>query len=260
MDQPKQRHHGGFARIWRNLNVGESLEQHLPDAVDLAPGQLVREPLSGFALLCRQSLGASAGLGARGKVKLFHEAANERAGIDPEVVRFVEIGERRRGVAAKHMIEQTADATAISKAEHVAHLLGCNRAAAMGDRLVQDRKAVARRAFRRPRDHPQRIVLDLDTFSLRNLGEMGCELLGRDAPQVEALGARQNRQRNLVHFGCREQEFHMLRRLLKSFQQRIECILGKHVDFVDDVDLVARADRRIADRVDDLADVVHTSV
>ena len=52
----------------------------------------------------------------------------------------------------------------------------------------------------------------------------------------------------------------MLRRLLKSLEQRIESVLGKHVDFVDDVDFVARADRGVADRVDDLADVVDPGV
>ena len=86
------------------------------------------------------------------------------------------------------------------------------------------------------------------------------ELLGRDAAQVEALAARQHRDRHLVHLGRREQELHMLRRLLKSLQQRIESVLGKHVDFVDDVDLVARADRGVANRLDDLADVVDAGV
>ena len=90
---------------------------------------------------------------------------------------------------------------------------------AMGDRLVEDRQAVARRAFGGPGDHPQRLGLDLDAFGLGDIGEMRGELLGRDAAQVEALAARQHRDRHLVHFGRREQELHMLRRLLKSLQQ-----------------------------------------
>ena len=40
------------------------------------------------------------------------------------------------------------------------------------------------------------------------------------------------------------------------FRKRVERLLGQHVDLVDDVDLVARRDRRIADAVDDLANVV----
>ena len=89
----------------------------------------------------------------------------------------------------------------------------------MGDRLVEDRQAVARRAFGRAGDHPQRLGLDFDAFGLRHLGEMRGQLLGRDAPQIEALAARQHRDRHLVHFGGREEELHMLRRFLKSLEQ-----------------------------------------
>ena len=113
-------------------------------------------------------------------------------------------------------------------------------AGAVRDRLVEDRQAVARRALGRARDHAQRFGLDLDAFRLRHFGEMGGELLGRNPPQVEALAARQHRHRHLVHLGRRDEELHMLRRFLKSLQQRIESRLGKHVDFVDDVHLVAR--------------------
>ncbi len=52
----------------------------------------------------------------------------------------------------------------------------------------------------------------------------------------------------------------MLRRLLKSLQQRIESVLGQHVNFVDDVDFVARADRGITHCVDDLANVLDAGV
>src|SRR4051812_30291361 len=48
----------------------------------------------------------------------------------------------------------------------------------------------------------------------------------------------------------------MFRRFLKRLEQRVESILRKHMNFVDDVDLVARADKGIADRVDDLANVL----
>ena len=193
-------------------------------------------------------------------MQALHQPAQQLRRIDAEVVRFVEFGERRGCVARQDQLQQPADAAAIGKAEHVAHLFRGHRARAVGDRLVEDRQAVARRALRRPSDHAERLGLDLDPFGLRHFAEMRGELLGRDPAQVEALAARQHRHRHLVHFGRREEELHMLRRLLKSLQQRIESVLGKHVDFVDDVDLVARADRGIADRVDDLADVVDAGV
>ena len=48
----------------------------------------------------------------------------------------------------------------------------------------------------------------------------------------------------------------MRRRLLQRLQQRVERRARQHVHFVEDVDLVARAHRRVADRVVDLPDVV----
>src|SRR5579884_3301180 len=83
------------------------------------------------------------------------------------------------------------------------------------------------------------------------------ELLSGDTAKVEPLAAREHCYRHLVHLGRCEEELHMLRWLLKCFQQGIESWLGKHVNFVDDVDFVARADRGVAHRVDDLSDIIH---
>ena len=52
----------------------------------------------------------------------------------------------------------------------------------------------------------------------------------------------------------------MWRRLFQRLEQRVERIAAQHVDFVDDVDLVARRDRRIAHRLDDLAHVIHAGM
>ncbi len=77
-----------------------------------------------------------------------------------------------------------------------------------------------------------------------------------DAPQIEALAARQHRHRNLADFGGGEHELGVLRRLLQRLEEGVERLLRQHVDFVDDVDLVARARGRIAHAVGDLAHVV----
>jgi hypothetical protein len=72
--------------------------------------------------------------------------------------------------------------------------------------------------------------------------------------------ARQDRDRHLANLGRREDEFYMLRRLLERLQQAVEGLRGKHVDFIDDVDLVARRDGAVAHLLDDLADIVDTGV
>jgi hypothetical protein len=48
----------------------------------------------------------------------------------------------------------------------------------------------------------------------------------------------------------------MGRRFLQRFQQRVERIFGEHMDFVDDVDLVARRHGGIAHRLDNLAHII----
>ncbi len=83
------------------------------------------------------------------------------------------------------------------------------------------------------------------------------ELVSLDAAQVEALAAGQDRDRDLADFRSGEDELGVGRRLLQRLQEGVERLLREHVDLVDDVDLVARRDRRIADAVDDLADVLN---
>ena len=80
--------------------------------------------------------------------------------------------------------------------------------------------------------------------------------VGLDAAQVKTLAARQHRDRHLADFGGGEHEFGVLRRLFQRLQEGVERRRREHVDFVDDVDLVARAGRRIAHAVVDLAHVV----
>ena len=62
-----------------------------------------------------------------------------------------------------------------------------------------------------------------------------------DAGEVEALAARQDGDRDLVRLGRREDELHVRRRLLQRLEQGVERLRRQHVNFVDDVDLVARS-------------------
>ena len=78
----------------------------------------------------------------------------------------------------------------------------------------------------------------------------------RQAPQVELQAARQHRDRQLLRIGGREQELHVRRRLLERLQQRVEGVRRQHVHFVDQVDLVASARRRVLHVVEQLARVV----
>jgi hypothetical protein len=58
----------------------------------------------------------------------------------------------------------------------------------------------------------------------------------------------------------REEELHVRRRLLQRLQERVERRLREHVHFVDDVDLEARAHRRVRDLIAQSAHVVDARV
>ena len=261
MDDAEQRHLGGLERHRRAVDLGEALQQQLPEAVDGGVGQAARPFGIGLALLGRLGrILRAADLGAGDAVDALEEAAQHRRGLDAEIVLVAQRRQRRLRVAREEQAEQAADRAAVGEAEHRAHLVGGDAAGAVGDRLVEDREAVAGRAFGGAGDERERLRLDLDAFRLRDFGEMGGEGFGRDAAEVEALAAREDGDRDLVHLGRGEQELDVRRRFLERLQKRVERVLREHVDFVDDVDLVARRDRGVAHRLDDLAHVVDAGV
>ena len=118
------------------------------------------------------------------------------------------------------------------------------------DRLVEQRQPVAHRAVGGARDQAERRGRDRDAFGLGDPAIMLDQLLDRHAPQRKALAARQHGHRHLADLGRREHELDVGRRLFERLQQRVEGVLRQHVDFVDDVDLVARRDRPVAHAVE----------
>jgi hypothetical protein len=77
------------------------------------------------------------------------------------------------------------------------------------------------------------------------------------ALEVELQAARQDGHRQLLRVGGGEQELHVRRRLLQGLQQGVEAVVGEHVHFVDEVDLVAAAAGRVLHVLQQLAGLVH---
>ena len=78
--------------------------------------------------------------------------------------------------------------------------------------------------------------------------------------KIEALTARQNRLRQLVHLGGGKDKNDVLGRLLKRLEQRVERLGGEHVHFVDDIHAEARLAGLELHLVDDVADVLDFAV
>ena len=58
----------------------------------------------------------------------------------------------------------------------------------------------------------------------------------------------------------RENKFHVRRRFLQRFQERVECSRSQHVHFVDDINLVARLRWRVANVIAQLAHLLDAVV
>ena len=260
---PHQHHFGRRRGPGRGLHLGDALEQHLPH-----PRQHPHRKLCS-KLARAHPFGLAEGDIVRGgrhdfyagdEVDEFGEVGQHHDRIGADVILFAKFLERARNIAARQRIEQVDHPGAVGEAEHLAHRIGAHEACRMRDRLIEQRQRIAHRAFRRTRDDAERFGLDLDILFRGDIGKMLHQHVGLDPAQIEPLAARQHRDRDFSDFGGGEDEFGVLRRLFQRLEERVEGRGREHVDFVDDVDLVARARRRIAHAVVDLAHVVDTGM
>ena len=146
-------------------------------------------------------------------------------------------------------------------AEHVEHLARADRGRAkVGRQLLERADGVAKAALGVACDLEHGGLVDLDVLAGRDLVEHEGDVVHPRPAKVEALAAREDGRRDLVDLGRGEHEDDVGGRLLEGLQEGVEGLLGEHVGLVDDVDLVAAPDRRIADLVAQLADVVDAAV
>ena len=144
------------------------------------------------------------------------------AGSAPAAYCAGQLGERRPRVAGHHRLEEVEHPSAVGEPQHGAHLDGGRRAGAMRDRLIEQRQPVAHRALGGAHDQRQRVRRDRDPLLRGDAGEVRQHRLRLDPAEVEALAARQHRDRHLADLGGREDELHVRRRLLERLQQRVE--------------------------------------
>ena len=79
--------------------------------------------------------------------------------------------------------------------------------------------------------------IGLDFFFGADIGQVADDFAGRDAPELVALAARKDCGRNFVNFGGGQDENNMRRRFFQRFQQGIEGLVGKHVNFINNIHL-----------------------
>ena len=129
-------------------------------------------------------------------------------------------------------------------------------AAAERDELIEQRQRVAHAAVGGLRDQAQRRRVGRNLLGVEHLAQVLADQRDRQALEIELQAARQHGDRQLLRIGGREQELHVRRRLFERLEQRVEGMRRQHVHFVDEVDLVAAARRRVLHVLEQLARVV----
>ena len=258
-----EHHVGGGERAWRGARLLDALQQHLPGAGERPQRQFRSEFAAARPLLLGERVvlrGAGRELQARDEMGEGGQVLEHDGGIGADLIEALQPRQGVRDVAAHDVAEEVDDQRPVGEAEHGAHLARLEPARGVSNRLVEEGERVARRALGGARDHAERRLVDLDRFLRGDALHQPDQASGLDPAEVEALAAGEHGDRHLAHLGGGEDEADVLRRLLERLQKAVEGGLRQHVDFVDDVDLVAGDRRPVARRLDDLADVVDAGV
>ena len=234
-------------------------QQHLPN-----PRQGARRGLSAQGRQTgRLVLGQDQGirpehLAHRSAVGVIHQIIDHHHRIGPKGIEAAKLLQRCVGGARHYLLKEGNGRSAVRQPQHVAHHGGGRGLAAIGldNGLIEQRKCIAHRAFRRPGDQGEPFLGDPNIFGVANRFQPLDQHVRLDPAQIKSLTARQNGHRHLANFGSGEDEFDVRRRLFQGLQQGVERGRRQHVHFVDDIDLVARLDRRIARAVQQLAHLI----
>ncbi len=104
--------------------------------------------------------------------------------------------------------------------------------------LVEKGEGIAQPAFRADGEEISRFVRERKCVGFGDFEQMALDVFGRNAAELIALAAGENRQRDFFRLGRRQDKKHMGRRLFQRFQKRVKSLLRQHVHFVDDVDFL----------------------
>jgi hypothetical protein len=128
------------------------------------------------------------------------------------------------------------------------------------DQLVEHRQGVSYRTAAGAYDQRHCRLLDLDTLGFAQLGDVFAQHLGRDQPERIVMGAAAYRTDHLVWRSGGEDETQVWWGLLDQLEQGVVSGRRDHMRLVDDVDLVARRDRREESPLSQVSGVVNPAM
>ena len=102
--------------------------------------------------------------------------------------------------------------------------------------------------------------LRIDVLGFGDESQTIDDIRGSDTLEIITLCSRDNRVRDLMDLGRREDEFDVCRWFFEGFEEGIEGSFGEHMHLVDDVDLVSRLGRLELGSLNDVADIVDSRI
>ena len=150
-------------------------------------------------------------------------------------------------IVAQHGSRQRIQIPLVRQTEKGKHLFpgdgGAVSVKKEGDHLIQQGLGITHTAFGGTGDGGDSGRFHRHIFSLGDQRKSFSDQLGGNGLQIKPLTAGNDRGQHLVHFGRGKNKFYVGGRLFDGFQENVPRHFGKHVDFVDDIDLVLAAHR-----------------
>ena len=189
--------------------------------------------------------------------EVLDEAARVEAGLDD----LVDRPEDRSSVARREGVDRGVEQLTVGEAEQGrGRLVGQAVGPGARDELVEHGQRVTHRAPTRTHDEGEHAGGDRDALLDAELLHVRLQPGRRDEAERVVVGARADGADDLLGLGGREDELHVLGRLLDDLEQGVEALRRDHVRLVDDVDLVAALCRAVRGPFAQVTGVVDTTV
>ena len=125
----------------------------------------------------------------------------------------------------------------IERPEHRADNLRSQLPITAGNCLIGKAQRITQAAVCGAGQQLERTQFVGNTFGIKNVFKLLTDLINVQRFKMKLQTTRQNRHRQFLRIGRRQQEFDVLRRLFKRLQQRVKAVAREHVHFVNKVDL-----------------------
>ena len=186
------------------------------------------------------------------------ELARELQQVATGADELLDLGKEGRHVPLSQGRRSGAEDGARDLAQEVLRRFDSDVSVAEDRELLERGQRVAHAAARVADDEVEGRVVVGEALAAADVGQVRLHLVGRDGMEIETLDAREDGGQDLLRVGRAHDEDDVLRRLLEGLEQRVERRRRKHVNLVDDINLVTAHRRGVVHAADDLvADVVH---